>query len=103
MEFVGNFDLIDFDHTNKCAHKVCICQVTQQVLQICHMRTSLKRKRSRAVKSSKNVETGKSSKKQKMLFLARSQAAHRRRMMDIFRECGSILKQVSFLYAHFFY
>lgn len=69
-------------------------EVTHQVLQICHMRTSLKRKRSRAVESSKNVETGKSSKKQKMMFLARSQAAYRRRMMDIFRECGSILKQI---------
>jgi len=69
-------------------------EVTQQILQVSHMRTILKRKRSRAVISSKNDETEKGSKKQRMLFLARLEAAHRRSMADILRQFGSILKQV---------
>lgn len=70
-------------------------EVTQQVFQVSHMRTVLKRKRSRAVISSKSDETEKTSKKQRMLFLARSEAAHRRSMADILRQFGSILKQIT--------
>ncbi|XP_057852141.1 transcription factor GTE6 isoform X2 [Cryptomeria japonica] len=69
-------------------------EVTEQVLHLCRMRTNLKRKRSRAAVSSKNADRGKASKKQRMVFLARSEAAHRRRMSDVFRECSSILKQI---------
>lgn len=69
-------------------------KVIQQVLQVSHMHTSLKRKRSRAIISSKNDETEKTSKKQRMLFLARSEAAHRRSMADILQQFGSILKQI---------
>lgn len=70
-------------------------EVTQQILQVSHMRTILKRKRSRAVISSKNDEMEKGSKKQRMLFLARLEAAHRRSMADILRQFGSILKQIT--------
>eukprot|EP00252_Welwitschia_mirabilis_P011979 TRINITY_DN26637_c0_g2_i1.p1 TRINITY_DN26637_c0_g2~~TRINITY_DN26637_c0_g2_i1.p1 ORF type:complete len:467 (-),score=93.96 TRINITY_DN26637_c0_g2_i1:137-1375(-) len=69
-------------------------QVTENVLQLYRKRGKLKRKMSQTLVSSKPKEAKKDKKKHRMIFLARSEAAHRRQMTNICRQLGDVLEEI---------